>query len=72
MAGAGGQVVGRDVGGDAAGRSQSDGETARQVEKHLRHEITGIANGIFTLCLGLLYQIVICFLKEILEEDKML
>ena len=72
VADTGGHVVGRDVGGCAAGRSQSDGEAAGQVEKHFRHEITGIADRAKAVLLGLLHQLVIGFLKQILKVDQML
>ena len=72
MAYTGGHVIGRDVGGCAARRSQSDGEAAGQVEKHFRHEITGVADRAQTVLLGLLYQLVIGFLKQILKVDQML
>ena len=67
-----GHVVGRDVGGCAARRSQSDGEAAGQVEKHFRHEITGVADRVQALFLALLDQLVIGFLKQILKVDQML
>ena len=67
-----GHIVGRDVGGCAARRSQADGEAAGQVEKDFRHKIAGIADGAFSLGLGLLDQVVVGFLKQILKVDQML
>ena len=72
MADAGGHVVGRDVGGCAARCSQSDREAAGQVEKYFRHEITGVAHRAQAVLLGLLDQLVIGFLKQILKVDQML
>ena len=72
MADTGGHVVGRDVGGCAARRSQSDREAAGQVEKYFRHEITGVAHRAQAVLLGLLDQLVIGFLKQILKVDQML
>ena len=67
-----GEIVGRDVRRHAARRSQTDGEAAGQIEKDFRHEVAGVADGVFALVLCLLYQIVIGFLKQILKEDEML
>ena len=67
-----GHVVGCDIRGSTAGRSQPHREAARQVEKHFRHEIAGIADGVFSLRLGLLHQLIVGFLKQILKVDQVL
>ena len=72
MADAGRHVVGCNVGGSAARRSQTYGEAAGQVEKNFRHEIAGVADSALALGLGLLDKIVVGFLKQILKVDKML
>ena len=72
VADTGGHVVGGDIRGSTAGRSQPHREAARQVEKHFRHEIAGIADGEFSLRLGLLHQLIVGFLKQILKVDQVL
>ena len=67
-----GHVVGRDVGRSATRCSQANGEAAGQVKKYFRHEVAGVAERIFTLCLCLLHQFVVGFLKQILKVDQML
>ena len=66
-----GEVVGRDVGGSAARRSQSDGEAAGQVEKYFRHEVAGVADRALALGFRLLDKVVVGFLKQILKVDQM-
>ena len=59
---------------DAAGvrRTQAAREAAGQVQQRLRHEIAGVAQGVFPLRLGLLYQLVVGLLQQILKIDQML
>ena len=70
VADTGGHVVGRNVRRCAARRSQSHREAAGQVEKHFRHEIAGVANGVFPLGLCLLDKRVVGFLKQILKVNQ--
>ena len=72
VADTGGHIVGRDVRRCAARRSQSYREAAGQVEKYFRHEIAGVANGVFPLGLGLLDKCVVGFLKQILKVNQVL
>ena len=67
-----GHVVGRNVGRLAARRAQAAREAAGQVQQRLRHEIAGVAQGVFPLRLGLLYQLVVGLLQQILKIDQML
>ena len=67
-----GQIIGRDVGGRAARRSQTDGEAAGQVEKHFRHEVAGVADGPLSVGLALFDERVVRLLKKILKIDEML
>ena len=66
-----GEVVGRDVGGSAARRSQSDGEAAGQVEKYFRHEVAGVADCALAFGFRLFDKVVVGFLKQILKVDQM-
>ena len=70
VADAGGHVVGRNVRGCAAGRSQSDREAAGQVEKYFRHEVAGIATCALAFGFGLFDKVVVGFLKQILKVDQ--
>ena len=72
VADAGRHVVGCNIRGSAAWCSQPDREAARQIEKHFRHEIAGVANGEFSIRLSLLHQFIVGFLKQILKVDQML
>jgi hypothetical protein len=71
-AGAVGHVVRRDVRRRAARRAQTDGEAARQVEQHLRHEIAGIAEGEPPLLLCLPHELVVDLLQQVFKVDEML
>ena len=59
---------------DAAGirRTQAAREAAGQVQQRLRHKVTGVAQGVFPFRLGLLYQLVVGLLQQILKIDQML
>ena len=72
MADAGRHVVGCDVGGSAARRSQTYGEAAGQVEKNFRHEIAGVTYSVLAVGFGLLDKLVVGFLKQILKINQML
>ena len=67
-----GHIVGRNVGGSAARRTQTNCEAAGQVEKNFRHEIAGVTYSVLAVGLGLLDKLVIGFLKQILKVDQML
>ena len=67
-----GHVIGRDIRGSAARRSQADGEAAGQVEKYFRHEIASVAERTFAIGFRLLDKVVVGFLKQILKENQML
>ena len=67
-----GHVVGRNVGGSAARRTQTNCKAAGQVEKNFRHEIAGVTYSVLAVGLGLLDKLVVGFLKQILKVDKML
>ena len=53
-------------------RCSAHREAAGQVEKYFRHEIAGIADGVFPLGLRLLDKRVVGFLKQILKVDQVL
>lgn len=69
---AAGHVVRGDVRRGAAGRPQTAGEAARQVQQHLRNVIAVIAQGDLPLVHRLLHQLVIGLLQQVLEKNQML
>ena len=72
VAGARGHIVGRHVRRGAARRAQTRGEAAGQIQQYLGHEVAGVAQRQPALILGLLDQLVVCFLQEIFKVDQML
>ena len=67
-----GKIIGRNVGGYTARRSQTDRKATGQVEKYFRHEITCIADCALAIGFRLFDKVVIGFLKQILKKDQML
>ena len=72
VAGAGRHVIGGHVGRGTAGRPQPHAEAAGQIQQYLRHEVAGVPQRQLPLALGLLDEVVIGLLQQVLEINQML
>ena len=70
VTGPGGHVVGGHVRRAAAGGPQAHREAAREIQQNLRHEVAGVAQSPAALGLGLLDQIIVGLLQQILHKDQ--
>ena len=53
-------------------RTKSNRETVVYVEDHFGHVIASVSDGVHTLILGLLHELVVGAVKKVLKVDQML